>query len=413
VGLRRPGPRRISRARAGCTRERLAWSEDERAIYFIGESRGQRGVWRIGVDATAHRVVAGPTRIFSAQGNAHTFALSRDGRHIAFGATRPAQLWAYDLDDAGRLRRESATPVSREAVYAESPALSPDGGQLVSLQTQPGSRQQTNLVLRDMTGGANSERILRTIDDIHENIGFPRWNAAGTRLSYGDYFSDTNTIRDQVRLLDPATRRAADALTSPQPASSLIANLPGNWTPDDRAVVASSPRYVEGRDSIVLLPLDKAPHAELSPIIVTSTGQGRIFQVMVSPDGRWIVFRATLSGRPQLAIVSTSARGSDEASWVTAVARTGWKVDKPRWSPSGDRIYFSVTTGGPLSLWSIGFDTARGQVGGEPRSELIPTSPAFHLLPDIREFDLAVGGRRLVVPIVRPTGGIWISERVR
>ena len=210
------------------------------------------------------------------QGRYHTFALSRDGRHIAFGATRPAQLWAYDLDDAGRLRPDSATPVSREAVYAESPALSPDGGQLVSLQTQPGSRQQTNLVLRDMTAGPNSERILRTIDDIRENIAFPRWNAAGTRLSYGDYVSDTNTIRDQVRLLDPATQRDGGALTSPQPVNGLVANLPGNWTPHDRAVVASSRRYVEGRDSIVLLPLDKAPHAEASPIIVTSTGRGRI-----------------------------------------------------------------------------------------------------------------------------------------
>ena len=394
-------------------RERLAWSEDERAIYFIGESRGQRGVWRIGVDATAHRVVAGPTRIFSAQGNAHTFTLARDGGRIAFGATRPAQLWAYDLDDAGRLRPDSATAVSREAVYAESPALSPDGGQLVSLQTQPGSRHQTNLVLRDMTAATNSERILRTIDDIRENIAFPRWNAAGTRLSYGDYVSDTNTIRDQVRLLDPATQRGGEALTSPRPANGLVANLPGNWTPDDRAVVASSRRYVEGRDSIVLLPLDESPHADLAPTIVTSNGRGNIYQVMVSPDGRWIVFRATLSRRPQIAIVSTSARGSDEASWITAVAKTGWNVDKPRWSPSSDRIYFSVTAGGPLSLWSIGFDSARGQVAGEPRSELIRTSPAFHLLPDIREFDLAVGGGRLVVPVVRPTGGIWISERVR
>ena len=89
---------------------------------------------------------------------------------------------------------------------------------------------------------------------------------------------------------------------------------------------------------------------------------------MVSPDGRWIVFRATLSRRPQIAIVSTSIRGGDEASWITAVAKTGWNVDKPRWSPSGDRIYFSVTAGGPLSLWSIGFDRARGQVAGEPRS---------------------------------------------
>jgi Tol biopolymer transport system component len=296
-------------------------------------------------------------------------------------------------------------------VHAEAPDLSPDGRSLVSMQSQPGSRQRLEVVARDMTTGR--ERALRAIDDDRENIGFLRWNGDGTRLSYVDFFRHSaRESHDQVRLLDPATGRD-DALTSKRLASMSAADLPGDWTSDDRAIVANSKRYVENHDSIVLLPLPTAPRAETSAIVVTST-RGDIYEMSASPDGRWITFRtARTPGLPgtRIAIVSTSARRSDETSWTIAVRNARWSVDKPRWSASGDRIYFTVTDGGPLSVWSIGFDSTRGTTVGEPRQVLALNSPAAHLLPDIREFELAIGGNYLVVPIVRPKGGIWISER--
>jgi Tol biopolymer transport system component len=113
-----------------------------------------------------------------------------------------------------------------------------------------------------------------------------------------------------------------------------------------------------------------------------------------------------------VAVVSADARGSDETSWIIAAGKDGWSVDKPRWSASGDRIYFSVTDGGPFSIWSVGFDGATGRVIGEARqANLSLDSPAAHIQPDIREFELGVGGHYLVVPVVRPKGGIWMVER--
>ncbi len=394
--------------------ERLAWSEDGRAIYFIGKGHGLPSVWRIDVDAAAYRVVGGPTRITGTSRDANNFALSRDGRHIAFdGSTRAARLWAYELDGAGGVRTGREQPVSLEAVHAEAPDLSPDGRSLVSMQSQPGSRQRLEVVARDMTTGR--ERALRAIDDDRENIGFLRWNGDGTRLSYVDFFRQSaRESHDQVRLLDPATGRD-EALTSKRLASMSAADLPGDWTSDDRAIVANSKRYVESHDSIVLLPLATAPRAETSAIVITST-RGDIYEMSSSPDGRWITFRtARTPGLPgtRIAIVSTSARRSDETSWTIAVRNASWSVDKPRWSASGDRIYFTVTDGGPLSVWSIGFDSTRGTTVGEPRQVLALDSPAAHLLPDIRELELAVGGNHLVVPIVRPKGGIWTLTRAR
>jgi Tol biopolymer transport system component/DNA-binding winged helix-turn-helix (wHTH) protein len=396
--------------------ERLAWSADGRAIYFVGESHGLRRVWRIDVDAPAHRVVGGPTRVTGTSRDANDFALSRDGRQIAFdGSARAAQLWAYELDGAGGVRPGRETPASLEAVHAEAPDLSPDGHWLISLQSQPGSRQRTEAVARDMTTG--HERVLRPFDDDRENVAFLRWSADGTRLSYLDFVQQpVKTLSDQVRLLDPATGHE-DALTSPHNANATASDLPSGWMPDGRAIVASGTRYVDGHDSIVLLPLASAPHAETSPTIVTSVrNPSRFYQVSASPDGRWIVFRAAdVSGQigsSQVVVVSAHARGSDETSWIVAAGQKGWSVDKPRWSASGDRIYFSVTDGGLFSIWSIGFDSVNGRVIGERRqTNLALDSPAAHIQPDIREFELGMGGRYLVVPVVRPKGGIWMMER--
>jgi Tol biopolymer transport system component/DNA-binding winged helix-turn-helix (wHTH) protein len=394
--------------------ERLRWSEDGRTMYFIGESRGLRSLWRVEVDAAAHRVVGGPIRVTSTARDANNFAVSRDGHHIAFdGSTRAARLWAYELDGAGGVREGREQPVSLEAAHAEGPDLSPDGQSLVSMQSQPGSRQRLEIVARDMATGR--DRVLRTVDDDRENVAFVRWSGRGTRLSYLHTVRSAAGSHDQVRLLDPATDHD-EALTSQRTASTTMADLAGDWTFDDTAVVASSKRYVDGHDAIVLLPLAAAPRAETSAVVVTSVRQGDIYQVSASPDGRWITFRAASTpGLPgsRIAVVSTSARGSDETSWIIAAGTERWSVDKPRWSTSSDRIYFTGTDGGPLSVWSIGFDSARGVVTGPPRQALALNSPDAYLLPDIRELELAVGGNRLVVPIVRPTGGIWIAERER
>ena len=53
----------------------------------------------------------------------------------------------------------------------------------------------------------------------------------------------------------------------------------------------------------------------------------------------------------------------------------------------------------------------RGTAVGEPFRITNFEGPGAHILPNIRTLELSVGGGRLVVPVVRPKGGLWLLER--
>ena len=176
------------------------------------------------------RTVSSPARrASSARRGMHTASPCRAMAAASLSSdSSGSTLGLTDLDDAGRLRLIVPTAVSREAVYAESRALSPDGGQLVSLQTQPGSRHQTNLVLRDMTAGTNSGRILRTIDDIR---GTSR-SRGGTPPAPDFHSATTSATRTRSVIKCAATRsgRHSAAARRSRPHSQPMA-----WSPIFRA----------------------------------------------------------------------------------------------------------------------------------------------------------------------------------
>jgi Tol biopolymer transport system component/DNA-binding winged helix-turn-helix (wHTH) protein len=386
--------------------ERLQWTKDGRSIFFIGDLLGAQSVWRIDVDAAAHHVVGGPFRVTSTLHDASNFSLSRDEGRIAFdGAPRTARLWAFELDGTGGVRDGREQPVSLEAADADQPDLSRDGTKLVFQRALPGSRQQRELVTRDMTTGR--EDVLRVIDSGREYIAAARWDTAGARLSYTVTTPmPSGEIWHQIRLLDPATGRET-ALTSP----TRLVDFPAHWMPDDRHVVANGPRYagVDGGFAIVLLPIDAAPHAETAARIVTSVAKGGLVAVTVSPDGRWIAFRAVNMPGVSSRLAIVSADGGDQSSWI--VIDGGIDGDKPRWSAAGDVLYFTRREGVMQNVWSVGFDSAHGRVIGRPRQVTAFNSPAAYVLPNLWTLEIGVGGNHLVVPVVRPKGGIWVAKR--
>ena len=131
---------------------------------------------------------------------------------------------------------------------------------------------------------------------------------------------------------------------------------------------------------------------------------------MMSPDSRWICFNATDATRPggssRLGVVPS--KGGD---WVWMTGLEFW-IDKPRWSADGRFIYYISRQGGPFNIWGIGFDSTRGVAVGRP-FQLTQFSQPGQLIPaDLNEVELGVGGDRLAIPIVKPTGAVWMLENV-
>jgi Tol biopolymer transport system component/DNA-binding winged helix-turn-helix (wHTH) protein len=395
--------------------DRLYWSADARTIFFVGEVRGVKNLWRIDVDAAHRRVTGGPYPVTTVADASAFSVASTDQRLAIERSTRTAQLWSYELDAAGRIREDRAEPVTPEAEHAILPDVSADGTRVVFVRAKPGSEQQRDLVVRELATG--HERLLRRIDDSREFFMFPRWSRNGRRISYtiATWPAPDARQQAQVRIVD-LEREADEPLTSSWafgPELNMPLERANSWSSDDRFVVSSGPRYVEGRNAIVLLPVDGAPRAETAALVVTTTAQGRIFQTSLSPDGQWIAFRAVdAAGWPgsRLAIVRTDARDATETSWTIATDERS-SIDKPRWSSTGDRIYFTSNNGWAFNVWSIGFDSRRGAVIGTPRQETTFSDPALQIFPSIGTMEISVAKDRMILPIVRARGGIWTSER--
>jgi Tol biopolymer transport system component len=102
----------------------------------------------------------------------------------------------------------------------------------------------------------------------------------------------------------------------------------------------------------------------------------------LSPDGRTVAFISDRSGTPQVWIKSL---GGGEPSQLTFHEGP---ASRPRWSPQGDQVIYSVQG---MGIWSV------GPLGGSPRQ----------LIAAGRNPDLSPDGRMLVFE--RPWG-IWTAN---
>ena len=129
----------------------------------------------------------------------------------------------------------------------------------------------------------------------------------------------------------------------------------------------------------------------------------------MSPDAHWVAFRVgDFEGQaPRIAIVPTAGGGRPAWTFVTSGLEP---ADKPCWSDDGATLYFTLGGSGVMNVWGVRFDALRGRSVGEPFKITKFAGPGTHILSDIRAMELGIGGGRLVLPVVRPKGGLWMLE---
>jgi serine/threonine protein kinase len=391
--------------------EAIPWSAGAGDIVFAGVSRGVSGIWRLDVDRRAARVKGGPHRI-SEMTDAGSVSLSADGRRLTFGvATTSPRLWSYPVDAQGVVVDE-AQPITAAAVSASAPDLTMDGSQLLYVLARPASRQRRELIVRSLA--TSEERAVRVIDADRESLALARWTRDGRRISYA-YLNLAGPTAG-ARLLDVASGQESE-LTSQVPTDARqptwASHQLSNWSPNDEFVVSSGRQYIPGRAAIALLAASAAPRAERAARIVTSSASF-LNQPAISPNGRWIAFRAATrspGGKPTGApIMVIGAEGGPDSVWRRLSASGMVWDDKPRWSADGRRLYFTSTRGGPLNVAAVDFDPEKGVAVGAPFQVTRFSGPGEQILLDIRDMELAVSRDRLIVPIVHPRGSIWMLD---
>jgi len=262
----------------------------------------------------------------------------------------------------------------------EGVSLSPDGSKLAFGHFDPEE-------------GLNHVWICGTADGVPRRFTFskgnqysPIWSADGTRVVYSDDHSGVETLSTKL-----ATGGDERALT-PRPESSHYAQ---SWSPDGKTLLYRNESTQTGLDIEMLrvrqaLSLSPQPSGqpERLPYITT---HGDESQAAFSPDGRYVAYASSESGRAEVYVQPFPATG---AKWQ--VSTMGG--EQPRWrSDGGELFYLSADK----KLMAVPLHRGPSFDAGTPQP-LFTTTMSTGYLGVSQAYDVTRDGQRFVIAATDP-----------
>jgi Tol biopolymer transport system component len=185
--------------------------------------------------------------------------------------------------------------------------------------------------------------------------------------------------------------------------------FPTDWSPKGDAVLAASD-YLSAHKSLALFPVDAAPSAEKAATVIVSDPDYNVWQGNYSPNGRWLAFvaQSLVNGRATVEIVSSG--GGPATAWLHVP--TSGAADKPRWSPDGRRLYYTVRGTVGYNVWSVPFDQERGRLMGAPSQVTRFMNPGHLLSDDLGSAEPSIFRSFMILPIMERRGSIWMLDGV-
>lgn len=251
---------------------------------------------------------------------------SRDGQTLVFGLTSGTRddLWIVGADGRGaRVLLDCEAPCA----WFDDPAWAPDGrGVLFSRMAEVGATGVGTLERVTVDSGAVEVLATAAPKDFYAG---QRWSPDGRSVVLEVVHRSGTAVSDDIVGVDLAIIELAD----PRPAGRRLV-APGlwpetaAWTPDGKEIVfaALPARGGEGKDLYAIRP----DGTGLRRLTTLADQGGNATHPDVSPDGRIVVFSATLAGeRPILASVPIAG-----GAWTQATLGEPVRGVHPRLRPA-------------------------------------------------------------------------------
>jgi Tol biopolymer transport system component/DNA-binding winged helix-turn-helix (wHTH) protein len=376
---------------------KFSWTPSGRAILFEHTFRGVRNLWKMTVDPQTLRALA-IERLTTGSGLDTEFALSADGRKIAFTAeSDQVQAWLFPFDATRGRLTGIGRAVTSPGMEAAQPSLSRDGKKLAFGALRAGKWELWEKSLVD-----GREARIAADDYFRES---PQWSPDGTRLVYGKAKSIGPDGNQSQLVVWSAESRGEEPLTAP----SDLAMSVSDWSSDGKQLLVAQQTSDAHRTQISAVSVPVYNSAPASRKIVSMPGY-YLFQPNVSPDGRWIVFNAMKdqSTRSESTLYVMPATGGPR----TRITDGKHWADKPRWAPDGKTLYFVSSRGGFFNVWGMHFDSARGIVVGDPFRITAFDSLALMVPNVLSAVNMSLTQDTLVLTMEQVSGGIWVLNDV-
>jgi len=212
-------------------------------------------------------------------------------------------------------RKGVATPIEAPPAFYSDPHVAPDGRK-VSASIYVGSSTRDIHVIDTQRG--TSSRL--TFGGENRTA---LWTQDGTRLIY--------ITVDRTRNVSTVMSRSADGTGASEPLGEIGGQAYAEDLTADAGtlVLSANPSTAGGRFSAFKLTLQKGS----KPVMVASAATGDVSQATLSPDGRWLAYVSTESGRIEVYVQAFASGGGR-----SQVSNAGGA--EPRWAPDGHALFY-------------------------------------------------------------------------
>jgi serine/threonine-protein kinase len=305
-------------------------------------------------------------------GGSAQFAMSKNGTvaYVSLDAADSAAPIVW-LDQSGK-----TTPLRSVPADWTSPSFSPDGTRL-AMDIYDGA--QTDIWIYEWARDRLSRLTFDTADDVR-----PVWTPDGRRITFGSRRGDKSTQNLYWQRAD-GTGEAERLLDTPS------AKYPGSWHPSGKFLAYFELRAQTNAD-LMILPMEGDETTGWkpgTPTVFLSTPFNESAP-MFSPDGRWLAYMSSESGRIEIYVRPFPGPGG---KWQI----TNTRADDPIWSRTKRELLFLAPDlhimRAPYSVEGDSFRVDKPQMWSEARISGRPRAPSRDLdvHPDGQRFAIAPG----------------------
>ena len=317
-----------------------------------------------------------------------TFTASQNGLLIYEPGSKTLGTDLFWLDRSGK----TLGKVAERAFYKGSGQLSPDGKRLAISMGDP----QADIWVFDLARGSRTRLTFGGATHL-----MPSWSADGQRVVYVRQSGATVTTGTSLcsRLANGGGQE--EVLMEGDHSSPPLSLLSPQWSHDGRYLLHMEQSGPSGA-GVWALPMtgEKKPFAIVQP----PSPQARIVQFRLSPDGRWLAYSSTESGREEVYVTHFP---SGAGRWQ--VSQTGGTF--PAWRGDSKEIYF---TGQDGSFNAASVNTKSEEFELDQVRALFqmsytsPLGTPYDVTPDGQRFVFATYPESVSTPLVLVTN--WTAD---
>ncbi len=381
----------------GLRLRRFVWAPSGSALFFEGTLQGAASIWRVAVDPATHAWVGPLDRLTDGTSDDGDIAVAPDGTLAFTVRTSQTRLWALPREGAAPRTASSGRPITSSGVDELDADAAADGA-LLAYRAMRAGRQE----VRMRVVATGQERVLLTSATLTRTN--PMWSRDGKSLAYAVSPRDPGTTDDGRAVGVVSADGGGERLYQTTPETRFV---PTDWSKSGNVILGwcRTPRMRSVGTCLFSLSTAEPPAERVRPI--ASDDAYNLFCQRFSADERWIAFVGlSTSGPTRSRIFVQSAAGG---AWLPLTDGTSF-VDKPRWTPDGEAVYYISDRDGFLNVWAQRFDPRLGRPLGDAQRVTAFVSEAEMIPAAFGPLQMAVTSKTLFLPIRQTTGGIWLLK---